>query len=71
MSQSKNKDRHYLIIFIKFKDGQQLSARVQCKMYSLKDINHIMWGTCLKNLQLDCKVKDGQNYVDVQQILFK
>lgn len=71
MSQSKNKDRLYLLIFVKLKDNRQLNAKVQCKMYSLKDKNHIMWGTCLKNLQLDCKLVDGQSHVDVQKVLFK
>ena len=71
MSESKKKDRLYLVISVKFKDGKQLNATTQCKMYSLKDKNHVMWGTCLKSLQLDCKVKDGQSTVDVQQILFK
>jgi len=71
MSESKNKDRLYLVIFVKFKDGKDLSARVQCKMYSLKDNNHVTWGTCLKNLHLDCKVKDEQSHIDVQQVLFK
>ncbi|XP_068682354.1 CB1 cannabinoid receptor-interacting protein 1-like [Montipora capricornis] len=71
MSQSKNKDRLYLLIFVKLKDNRQLNAKVQCKMYSLKDKNHITWGTCLKNLQLDCKVVDGQSHVDVQKVLFK
>ena len=71
MGESRNKDRLYLVIHVKFKDSKQLNARVQCKMYSLKDKNHVMWGTCLKNLHLDCKVKDGYNDVDVQQVLFK
>lgn len=71
MSESKNKDRLQLVIFVKFADNKQINAKVQCKMYSLKDKNHITWGTCLKNLQLDCKIKDGQTYVDVQQVLFK
>ncbi|XP_015771435.1 PREDICTED: CB1 cannabinoid receptor-interacting protein 1-like [Acropora digitifera] len=71
ISESKNKDRLHLVIFVKFADNKQLNAKVQCKMYSLKDKNHITWGTCLKNLQLDCKIKDGQTYVDVQQVLFK
>jgi len=71
MSESKNKDRLYLVIFVKFKDGKDLTARVQCKMYSLKDKNHVTWGTCLKNLHLDCKVKDEQSHIDVQQVLFK
>ena len=71
MGTSKNKDRLYMVIFVKFQDGKQLNARVQCKMYSLKDKSHVMWGTCLKNLQIDCKVRDGQSVVDVQQVLFK
>ncbi|XP_074630217.1 CB1 cannabinoid receptor-interacting protein 1-like isoform X2 [Acropora palmata] len=71
ITESKNKDRLHLLIFVKFADNKQLNAKVQCKMYSLKDKNHITWGTCLKNLQLDCKIKDGQTYVDVQQVLFK
>lgn len=71
MSESKKKDRLYLVIFVKFQDGKELNARVQCKMYSLKDKNHVMWGTCLKSLQIDCRVRDGQSHVDVQQVLFK
>lgn len=71
MSESKKKDRLYLVIFVKFQDGKQLNARVQCKMYSLKDKNHVMWGACLKSLQIDCRVRDGQSHVDVQQVLFK
>ncbi|CAH3128375.1 unnamed protein product [Pocillopora meandrina] len=71
MSTSKNKDRLYMIIFVKFQDGKEMNARVQCKMYSLKEKDHVKWGTCLKNLQIDCKVRDGQNVVDVKQVLLK
>lgn len=71
MSISKNKDRLYMIIFVKFQDGKEMNARVQCKMYSLKDSDHVKWGTCLKNLQIDCKVQDGQSVVNVHQVLFK
>ncbi|XP_020618439.1 CB1 cannabinoid receptor-interacting protein 1-like [Orbicella faveolata] len=71
MSESKKKDRLYLVIFVKFQDGKELNARVQCKMYSLKDKNHVMWGSCLKSLQIDCRVRDGQSHVDIQQVLFK
>lgn len=60
-----------MIIFVKFQDGKEMNARVQCKMYSLKEKDHVKWGTCLKNLQIDCKVRDGQNVVDVKQVLFK
>ena len=31
----------------------------------------LLTGSCLKNLHIDCKMKDGQNYIDVQQVLFK
>ena len=71
MSESKKKDRLYLVISVKFQDGKELNARVQCKMYSLKDKTHLMWGTCLKSLQIDCRVRAGQSHVDVQQVLFK
>lgn len=71
MNESKSKDRFYSVLYIKFTKDKQLNARVQCKMYSLKDKNHVTWGTCLKNLHIDCKMKDGQNYIDVQQVLFK
>lgn len=71
MNESKSKDRFYSALYIKFTNDKQLNARVQCKMYSLKDKNHLTWGTCLKNLHIDCKMKDGQNYIDVQQVLIK
>lgn len=71
MNESKSKDRFYLVLYIKFTNDKQLNARIQCKMYSLKDKNHVTWGSCLKNLHIDCKMKDGQNYIDVQQVLFK
>ena len=71
MSESKKNNRFYLLVSVKFQDGKQLNAQVQCKMYSLKDKNHVMWGTCLKNWHMDCKTKDGQRFVDIQQILFK
>ena len=71
MNESKSKDRFYSVLYIKFTNDKQLNARIQCKMYSLKDKNHVTWGSCLKNLHIDCKMKDGQNYIDVQQVLFK
>ena len=71
MNESKSKDRFYSVLYIKFTDDKQLNARVQCKMYSLTDKNHVTWGTCLKNLHIDYKMKDSQNYIDVQQVLFK
>ena len=71
MNESKSKDRFYSVLFIKFTNNKQLNVRVQCKMYPLKDKNHVTWGTCLKNLHIDCKMKDGQSYIDVQQVLFK
>lgn len=71
MNESKSKDRFYSVLYIKFTNDKQLNARIQCKMYSLKDKNHVTWGSCLKNLHIDCKMKDGQNYIDVQQVSFK
>ena len=71
MNESKSNDRFYSVLYIKFTNEKQLNARIQCKMYSLKDKNHVTWGSCLKNLHIDCKMKDGQNYIDVQQVLFK
>ena len=71
MQETKKKDRSYLALGLKFAGNRQLNAQIQSKMYSLKDKNHVMWGSGLKSLELTCKVRDGQSFVDVQQVLFK
>jgi hypothetical protein len=71
MPPSKSKDRSYLVLSLKFTDMHEMIAQIQSKMYSQKDKNHVMWGSCLKSLEFECKMKDGQNFVDVQKINFR
>ena len=71
MQHSKSKDRSYLALAMTFAGNKQLNARIQSKLYQTKDKNHITWGTCLKTIELTCKIGDGQSFVDVQQITFK
>lgn len=71
MSPSKSKDRSYMLLCLKFADMHELNAQIQTKMYAHKDKNHVTWGSCLKSLELDCKTKDGQSFVDVQKMNFR
>ena len=48
-------------------DGVILKTSLQTKFYPSKETTHCQWGQELHCLELQCKVPDGHNYVDVEK----
>ncbi|EDO40161.1 predicted protein [Nematostella vectensis] len=71
MPSSKSKDRAYIVLSLKFNTGHEMNVQVQSKLYSVKDNTHVTWGACLKSLDFECKMRDGQSFVSIQKTTFR
>ena len=70
ISKTPAKLRSSLPVVIEFEYGEMISTNFQCKLYSLKDKTHVVWGTSLKSIELKCTKWEGQNRFSIHGVTF-
>ncbi|KAK3588761.1 hypothetical protein CHS0354_024243 [Potamilus streckersoni] len=64
---SKRGKRRDIPFVLEFERGMYLKINLQCKLYSETETEHCHWGQPLNTLLLECRVPEGQNFVEVQK----
>ncbi|XP_069117545.1 CB1 cannabinoid receptor-interacting protein 1-like [Argopecten irradians] len=61
-NRGKRKDLTFLF---EFDHGVTMKTNIQIKLYKTGETEHSSWGQPLNMIDFDCKVADGQTYVDI------
>lgn len=70
VQKTSRKVRNFLPVSVVFEDGATIETSLQCKLYPLKDQTHVIWGTCLKSVDLKCSRRQDQNLISVDEVIF-
>ncbi|KAL3874095.1 hypothetical protein ACJMK2_037157 [Sinanodonta woodiana] len=64
---SKRGKRREIPFVFEFERGMYLKINIQCKVYSEMETEHCHWGHPLNTLLLECRVPEGQTFVEVRK----